>query len=186
MASFNPACASTSRRSSSTRWLGSARKNRTTSARKLLWLGSQLLQRPRHAARHLATHVPAMRAPVPHRDCRPRTAPCRHAPCPIASRNTAGAAGPRSTRSPTKASILPCGGVTCKILSLPLQLVAQSPQKLQQFIQAAVHIAHNVERPVRIAQVDRIALACNPAPLRRLLLRPRALFLSLPAHSFPV
>ena len=76
----------------------------------------------------------------------------------IAKRSTSGIFGPRSTKSPRKITLRPSGGVD-RILwrsvavGLRLYRIAKLLQQIDKLIEATMHIADDVERPVFMFQI---------------------------------
>ena len=87
-----------------------------------------------------------------------RAARLDHRPSPAAAPRES---GPRSTRSPRKTALRPSGGVTVtRSPSVLSDCVAELLQQLTQFVEAAMHVADDVERAVLVLAVvpERLAL----------------------------
>ena len=164
MASGIPAWATTSLPSSRTKWPSSWSMNAVACAVKLGRLGGQLGQGLGQPVRD--GHVPAAQRAdqlglvvAGHRQgaARLRSSPCT-------SRSTAGVAGPRSTRSPTKTAVRPSR--VHRRRPVRRHLVAERAQQVGQLVEAAVDVADDVERPV-LGRAGRSTAARARWPPRR-------------------
>ena len=78
---------------------------------------------------------------------------------PITRRSTSGERGPRSTRSPRKTAVRPGGGRTpgagwpSSRHHFRRHLIAEGAQQRHQLVEAAVHVADDVERSAQLAPV---------------------------------
>ncbi len=184
-ASVNPACAITSRPSSSTRWLGSSCRKSSTAARKLsgsvaIWSRVRAMPRvtwaapPRSTRTSSASRLPAMQSAVP------------TLAMLMASRSTPGAAGPAVHQISHKSQRPPVRRSHRKLLVHTLHAVAHGLHQSQQLVQATVHVAHHVERPTRLAQRHRISHLRQPVQQSGFPLRRWPCLLPAPRHRLPV
>ena len=140
---------------------------------KALRLRGQLVQGPRHAARHLylaATQHPHQLA-VAIAGHAKRRARARHAHRQPQHRRRVWTAVHHIAHKSQRASLRRGHR---KFLARPLHAVAHRVHQSQQLVQATVHIAYNVERSARLAQSQWISRFHEPVPQS-----------GLPIHCWP-